>query len=637
MKKRVLFGLFAAMAVLFASCGNAGGGDSGTNDPGPDEPGVVAVTSVTLNTGSLILRVEDSADLIATVLPADAADKLVTWKSSNTGVATVVNGTVTGVAEGSATITVTTADGNKTATCTVTVTVDPSIVQVTSVSIGTATLQLDEEEGFWITEGESADLTVAVEPGNATNTAVQWMSSDTSVVTVDEAGRVTGVAGGSATIIVTTVSGGKTDTCAITVKPRVTSVVLDQTHLVLGTGVTADLTATVLPVDAANQSVTWESSDNNVATVDENGRVTGVAMGSATITVTTADGDKTATCTVDVPFTFTAVTNPTEWSNAFSAISSAEGGSEGSPRIFELRITGDFNADEGSITGRYKKVWLTGDGTISLSSNGSLIKVMEDQTFVIDGPTLQGKADNDAALVHVGIDPNHIGTLEFRSGRITGNSSSNLGGGVLVLGGIFTMTGGTISGNTAVNASDETFASGGGVYVGGRGTFTMTGGTISENTAGGAGGGVASENSTFTMKGGTISGNTAVYGTYGGIGGGVYAVEGSFTMEGGLITGNTTNAGIDGAGGGLYVFNDEEEAFLMKGGTISSNTAVNGGGVFVSGGLFTMEDGFITNNTATESGGGVYSWGTFTVTGGTVSGNTAPSGNDVYVPDPDTE
>ena len=80
----------------------------------------------------------------------------------------------------------------------------------------------------------------------------------------------------------------------------VTGVTLDQTSLTLEAGQTAQLTATVQPVNADDQAVTWSSSDNNVVSVDATGKITANAKGSATITVTTADGGKTATCTVTV-------------------------------------------------------------------------------------------------------------------------------------------------------------------------------------------------------------------------------------------------------------------------------------------------------------------------------------------------
>ena len=122
-------------------------------------------------------------------------------------------------------------------------------------------------------------------------------------------------------------------------------------------------------------------------------------------------------------------------------------------------------------------------------------------------------------------------------------------------------------------------------------TFTMTGGTISENTAE-DGAGAYIYCGTFTMNGGTISKNTAEYGA------GVYLEYDTFTMTGGTIAEN--EAGGD--GGGVKVIGG---TFAMTGGDIIGNSAEQGGGVRVYNGTFTMENGTITNNTATESGGGV--------------------------------
>jgi hypothetical protein len=125
----------------------------------------------------------------------------------------------------------------------------------------------------------------------------------------------------------------------------------------------------------------------------------------------------------------------------------------------------------------------------------------------------------------------------------------------------------------------------------------------------------------FTMNGGTITGNSALFG------GGVYVSSGYFTMSGGTITGNS--ARYD--GGGVYV---SDGSVTMNGGTITGNSADrDGGGVLVSGGSFTMSGGTITGNSAGTDGGGVYvnSSGRFTRKGGTVSGNKAgKKGDDVY-------
>ena len=251
----------------------------------------IAPTGVTLDKTSATLTAKgESITLKATVTPSDAANKSVTWKSSNTSVATVdSNGKVTAVGNGSATITVTTSVGSKTATCNVIVNIAPTGVT------------LDKTSATLTSKGETVTLKATVAPSDAANKNVTWKSSNTSVATVDSNGKVTAVGNGTATITVTTAIGNKTATCNITVSIAPTGVTLDKTNATLTTkGETLTLKATVAPNEAANKSVTWKSSNTSVATVDSNGKVTAVGNGTATITVTTSVGSKTATCNITV-------------------------------------------------------------------------------------------------------------------------------------------------------------------------------------------------------------------------------------------------------------------------------------------------------------------------------------------------
>jgi len=153
--------------------------------------------------------------------------------------------------------------------------------------------------------GETLTLTPMFNPENATNKIVTWESSDETVATVDNVGKVTPVKVGSTIITVTSQDGNKKATCTVTVTETtetvaVTSVSLNKTKLTLQEGKTETLTATVSPSNATNKAVTYKSLDETVAKVDANGKVTAVKAGTATITVTTADGNKTATCAVTV-------------------------------------------------------------------------------------------------------------------------------------------------------------------------------------------------------------------------------------------------------------------------------------------------------------------------------------------------
>ena len=263
----------------------------------------VSVAGVSLDKTEIVLVEGSNQTLTATVEPTNATNKGVTWSSSNNEIATVNNGVVTAVKEGTATITVTTAEGGKTATCKVTVNA-PQTVPVTGVTLTKTELTL--------AEGGSEKLTATVEPANATNQTVTWSSNNEQVATVAD-GTVTAVKAGTATIMVTTADGSKTAACEVTVnaptKP-VTNVTLEPTTLTLEAGSTGKLTATVEPSDATNQTVTWSSNNEQVATVAD-GTVTAVKAGTATIMVTTADGSKTAACEVTVNAPTKPVTNVT--------------------------------------------------------------------------------------------------------------------------------------------------------------------------------------------------------------------------------------------------------------------------------------------------------------------------------------
>ena len=174
-------------------------------------------------------------------------------------------------------------------------------VPVTGVTLDLYTLTL-------LAQGDTQALTATVLPANATNQAVTWRSSDTAVATVDASGTVAGIAEGTATVTATTVDGGFTADCAVTVLPEdavivpVTGVSVHPASVSIKPGNTRQITATVSPADATIRDISWRSSDLTVATVDGYGKVTAVALGRATITATTRDGGFTATCAVTVTY-----------------------------------------------------------------------------------------------------------------------------------------------------------------------------------------------------------------------------------------------------------------------------------------------------------------------------------------------
>ena len=169
----------------------------------------------------------------------------------------------------------------------------PATIAVTGVTLDKSFLEL--------VEGDKATLVASVKPANASDQSVTWSCSDNSVAMVSS-GQVTALKAGTATVTVTTVDGGKSATCKVTVKAKtypVTGVSLDKTSLTMTEGNTENLTATITPSNATNKNVKWSTSDKSVATVAD-GKVTAVKAGTATITVTTEDGSKTASCKVTV-------------------------------------------------------------------------------------------------------------------------------------------------------------------------------------------------------------------------------------------------------------------------------------------------------------------------------------------------
>ena len=244
------------------------------------EPGVkIGVTSVTLDKTDLTLDVNGTANLTATVKPDDATTKTVTWKSDNEGVAIVDNnGNVTAKAAGTATITAT-VDG-KSASCKVTVN-GQTTVPVASVELNQTTLEL--------IAGKEATLTATVKPDNATNRTVAWESNATNVATVDNNGKVTAKAEGTA--IITAKAGDKTATCTVTVTKadvKVTQITISGKNT-LNVNDVATLTADVQPGDATNKTVVWTSENPDVVKV-ENGKVTALMPGQAVIKATAQDG-----------------------------------------------------------------------------------------------------------------------------------------------------------------------------------------------------------------------------------------------------------------------------------------------------------------------------------------------------------
>jgi uncharacterized protein YjdB len=258
--------------------------------------------------------------------------------------------------------------------------------------------------------GKAETLIAVITPDNATNKAVKWRSSNDAVATVEN-GVVTGLAAGSADIIVTTVNGNKTATCAVTVSAdvvAVTGVTLNKASTALTVGITEKLFANISPSSATNQSVNWSSDKPAIASVTQDGEVTGVTVGSAEITVTTVDGSKTAKCTVTVSATSVAVTSVSlNKSTTSIAVNSSE------TLTPTVRPT---NATNQNVT------WESSESSIATVTNGIVIGKSTGLTVITVKTVDQSKTANCVVTVTAAVNPTYGISLSSGGDNLTSHT-----------------------------------------------------------------------------------------------------------------------------------------------------------------------------------------------------------------------
>ena len=297
MKKKII--VLAATAIIMAVA-LAGCGVKITNIAVPD--------AVTVEKGeAVVLPVAFGTDDAPAVTPetaatgesaetdeklAKAASKLtVEWTSSDESVATVdATGMVVAVSAGKADITASVTDSEMSAVCKVTVKVAAKDITVPD--------NLDVK----LNDGNETTVEATVSPADATDVKVSYASTDEAVATVDKDGKVQILQPGECDIVTTLTQEGKKvveKKTHIKAFYEVEGITLDKTEGILTAGNTVTLNATVLPEEIADETiVTWTSSDEKVATVDENGKVTAIAAGEATITANAGEKSTTYKLTV---------------------------------------------------------------------------------------------------------------------------------------------------------------------------------------------------------------------------------------------------------------------------------------------------------------------------------------------------
>lgn len=334
------------------------------------------VSSIVLNPDAVSLKATETVTLAATVTPENATNKTIAWASSDNAVASVdINGNVTANSVGEAIVTATSTDGsNVVAECCVAVVPTP-IEGITIEANGSTTLKALQ----------TVQLTAIITPETTTDKSVSWSSSNSEIASVDENGLVTAKQVGTATI--SAKSGAKEATLSITVISTLAeAIALNRTTAALKVSGTIQLTASFTPETTTDKSVTWISSNEDIATVNSEGLVTAHALGECEITATTADGsNKIASCHIKVGAT------PAE------SISVEPKGP------FTLRIgeTVQFSATVLPENATDKTVvWTSSDVTVATVTNAGLVTAVS-----VGNASIKATAGDKSACVEITVEP----------------------------------------------------------------------------------------------------------------------------------------------------------------------------------------------------------------------------------------
>lgn len=242
------------------------------------------------------VKVGEYLGLTKRVTPASEIDTQLKWTSSDENIATVnENGVVKGIKEGTVVITVKTLDEKISASKTVKV-ITKGQEKITDLKI------LDENPEVKV--GEYIGLTKQVTPASQIDAILIWTSSDETIATVNQDGLVKGIKEGKVTITVKTQDGSLTATKVVTViekdTSKITKIELTDENPEVKVGEYIGLKRRITPASAVNTPLKWESSDETVATVEQNGLVKGIKEGTAIITAKTEDGSVSATKRIKV-------------------------------------------------------------------------------------------------------------------------------------------------------------------------------------------------------------------------------------------------------------------------------------------------------------------------------------------------
>ena len=330
------------------------------------------VEGITMDFDTVTLNVKEEFRLTTVIKPANATNQNLIWSSSNDKVVKVdKTGMITAVSSGNATIIVQTEDGGYIDMTNVTV-----LQPVTSIELSQTEMSVKKGTVFW--------LSATVLPDTADNKKVTWYSSDTSLATIAQDGMVTTLACGTVTISCVSEDNGTTAYCVVEITEPVTGLTLNTYYQEMVAGTKFVIVPTVEPFDAIDKSVTFKTSDPEVAVVDENGVVTAVAGGTCEIIVTTNESSVTRTCTIVVK----------EYVSSIEIIDS--------PEFLNITESVNLKVEVGTATATNKGViWTTNNSNIATVDQNGRVTGLAVGHVVVTATALDGSGVSDSVIIKV--------------------------------------------------------------------------------------------------------------------------------------------------------------------------------------------------------------------------------------------
>jgi len=249
----------------------------------------IKVESISITNANSTLEIGKEITIVTNILPINATNKNMTWNSSNPDIASIdKTGKVHAIKEGKTTITVTTQDSNKSDKVELSIFETVKEIKVESISITNAKSTLEI--------GKELTIVANILPINATNKNMTWNSSNPDIASIDKTGKVHAIKKGKTIISVTTEDGKKSDIIELSVfekEIKVESISITNANSTLEIGKEITIVANILPINATNKNITWNSSNPEIASIDKTGKVHAIKKGKTIISVTTEDGKKT--------------------------------------------------------------------------------------------------------------------------------------------------------------------------------------------------------------------------------------------------------------------------------------------------------------------------------------------------------